>query len=323
MRRRFAAYAVLAIGLALGAACAAAGCDSTAANPASTASTAAPFDAERAWAHLEKQVALGPRPSGSAANDALKQYLEDELRKLGLAPVRESFRAKTPVDETAFGNVYADIEGAPVKGGASAPMVILGSHFDTKRETRFEFVGANDAGSSTAVLLELARLLAAARGRAPVTYRVLFLDGEEAVVEWEGDDNCYGSRHHARALESSGELKRVKAFVLLDMVGDKDLKLHTDTYSDAQLQRLFFDAAKRIGLGAHVDGPRLEIRDDHLSFMNVGVKSVDLIDLNYGPGNQYWHHAADRLDQCSKASLDAIGRIVLAGLPDLERWATR
>jgi hypothetical protein len=315
------ASAVLA--LALGAASGAAGCDSTAANQASTAAAVAPFDAERAWAHLEKQVALGPRPSGSAANDALKQYLEDELRALGLAPVRESFRAKTPVDETAFGNVYADIEGAPRKDGSAAPLVILGSHFDTKRESSFEFVGANDAGSSTAVLLELARLLASNRGRAPVDYRVLFLDGEEAVVEWEGDDNCYGSRHHAQALEKSGMVKRVKAFVLLDMVGDKDLRLHTDTFSDPQLQRLFFDAAKRIGLGKHIDGPRLEIRDDHLSFMNVGVKSVDLIDFTYGPGNQYWHHPSDRLDQCSKASLDVIGRIVLAGLPDLERWATR
>lgn len=323
MRRPCVAPAVLALALVLSAACGAAACDSTAANNSANAAATAPFDAARAWAHLEKQVALGPRPSGSAANDALKQYLEDELRACGLAPVRESFRAKTPVDETAFGNVYADIEGAPGKDGARAPLVILGSHFDTKREAKFEFLGANDAGSSTAVLLELARLLAANRGRAPVSYRVLFLDGEEAVVEWEGDDNCYGSRHHARALETSGEIKRVKAFVLLDMVGDKDLRLHTDTYSDAQLQRIFFDAAKRIGLGAHVDGPRLEIRDDHLSFMNVGVKSVDLIDFSYGPGNQYWHHAADRLDQCSKASLDAIGRIVLAGLPDLERWAQR
>ncbi|TAJ01962.1 MAG: M28 family peptidase [Planctomycetota bacterium] len=322
MRPRRIHWAVLAF---LCATWAAAACDATSQGQGQGANSVAsmPFDAARAWTHLEKQVALGPRPSGSPANDKLKAYLEDELRAVGLAPVRESFRAKTPVDETEFGNVYADVEAAPRKDGKPAPLVILGSHFDTKRIKDFEFISANDAGSSTAVLLELARVLAAARGKGPVAYRLLFIDGEEAVVEWEGDDNCYGSRHHARALEKSGELARVKAFVLLDMVGDKELKLHTDTYSDAELQRIFFGAAKRIGLGAHVDGPRLEIRDDHLSFMNVGVKSVDLIDFSYGPNNQHWHHAADTLDNCSKASLDAIGRIVLAGLPELERWALK
>jgi len=291
---------------------------------AAAALPAQPFDAQRAWTHLERQVALGPRPAGSPANDKLKTYLEDELRALGLTPVRETFRAKTPVDETNFGNVYADIEAAPRTDGKPAPMLILGSHFDTKRYDRFEFVGANDGGSSTAVLLELARLLAPGAGKRDVTYRILFLDGEEAVrEEWLGDDNCYGSRHHAKALEKAGIVPRVKAFVLMDLVGDKDLRLQTESYSDPELLGIFFGAARRIGLGKHVDGPRLEVRDDHLMFMNVGIKSVNLIDFSYGPGNKHWHHESDRLDQCSKESLDAIGRIVLAGLPELERWALR
>jgi hypothetical protein len=290
--------------------------------PASGAA-AATFDAARAWSQLERIVAFGPRPSGSPANDGLKGYLEEQLRAAGLQPVRQGFRAKTPHDETAFANIYADIGGRPGKDGKPAPLVILGSHFDTKRMP-FPFVGANDGGSSTAVLLELARVLAPGAGQRDVAYRVVFLDGEEAVrPEWIGDDNCYGSRHHAAELVARGEKARVRAFVLLDLVGDKDLKLQTETYSDPQLLKLFFDAAKAAGLGKHVDGTRLEVRDDHLSFMNVGIKSVNLIDFNYGESNKHWHSPSDTLEQCSQQSLDAIGRIVLAGLPALEAWALK
>lgn len=276
------------------------------------------FDAERAWRHLQRIVALGERQAGSAALERLRVYIEDELRALGLEPVRESFRESTPFGEIGFANVHVEI-GA----GENAPIVVLGTHIDTKSGLPFEFLGANDGGSGTAVLLELARSLHARDPAPPVVYRLVFLDGEEAFRRrWTGTDNCYGSRHHVEQLTEQRRLARVAAFVLLDMVGDKDLQLTRELQSDPALLALFFDAARRIGLERHVGASEQEINDDHLPFIAAGVPSVDLIDFEYGPDNDWWHSPEDRLENCSRDSLDAIGRIVLAGLPALERRAT-
>ncbi len=288
-------------------------------NAKSESSATESFDAQRAWKHLEALVALGPRPAGSGASAATVDYLDKELRALGLAPVRESFVARgTPIGDLPMCNLYVDL---PAKGPQAdkAPLVIVGSHFDTKRFDQFRFVGANDGGSSTAVLLELARVLAAGGPRS-VAYRLLFIDGEEAIrAHWQDPDNRYGSRHHAEQLRTSGLVARTKAFVLLDLVGDKDLRLERDQYSDAWLYECFAAPARAAGLGKHVDGRREPIADDHLSFLEIGVPSVDLIDFSYGPGNSWWHSPEDTLDKCSPQSLGVIGTIVLAGLPNVER----
>lgn len=276
------------------------------------ATNAQRFDADRAWAHLEKQVALGPRPSGTPANEACRKYIESELTAAGLAPKRETWREATPVGEIEFANVYADRAGSdPLQG-----MIVVGTHFDTKRMP-FPFVGANDGGSGTAVLIEIARALAHEKGG--FSYRFLFLDGEEATQpDWHDPDNTYGSRHHAQMLKRSGESDKVRAFVLLDMVGDKDLHLLHETYSDGHFLQCFLDAARKNGLGQYADGKSLEIRDDHQSFMAINVRSVDLIDFDYGPNNAWWHTKDDVLANCSKESLRAVGRITLLGLGQLE-----
>src|SRR5258706_16158672 len=198
----------------------------------------ASFDAERAWKDLEHIVAFGPRPGGSPANEEQRKWIEAELKAAGLESVREGFEASTPAGKLAMVNVYADLRAADPQ----AELVILASHFDTKlAKDRFEkpFVGANDGGSSTAVLLELARTLAKAGPRA-LTYRFLFLDGEESVRwDWAGSDNTYGSREHAQGLVKSKLEPRVRALILLDMIGDKELKIFRDTNSDRRLQALF------------------------------------------------------------------------------------
>ena len=285
----------------------------------SDSSTVTPseFDSERAWRHLERIVALGDRPAGSAGIERLRVYIEDELRAIGLEPVRESFRESTPRGEIGFANVHVEI-------GASerAPIVILGTHIDTKSGLPFEFLGANDGGSGTAVLLELARCLHLRDPAPPVVYRLVFLDGEEAFRKrWSGTDNCYGSRHHVEQLQQEGSRTRVAAFVLLDMVGDRELRLTRELRSDPELVAIFFDAARRIGLEHHVGAREQEIDDDHVPFIEAGIPSVDLIDFEYGPDNDWWHSADDRLEKCAPGSLEAIGRIVLAGLPALERRA--
>jgi Zn-dependent M28 family amino/carboxypeptidase len=284
----------------------------------SPGSAGSDFDAERAWKDLERCVAFGARPAGSPALEEQRKWLEAELKAAGLTPVREPFRPATPVGSIEMANVYADLAAADPK----AEMVILASHFDTKlAKGRFEkpFVGANDGGSSTAVLLELARALAKA-GPRELSYRFLFLDGEEAVRwDWAGDDNTYGSRAHAQALTKSGAGQKVRALILLDMIGDKDLKIFRDTNSDRRLQTIFFESARAQGLGKNIDGKEEEISDDHLRFREIGIPSLDLIDLDYGPGNAYWHTPEDTLEHCAKDSLAAAGRIVLGGLSALER----
>ncbi len=274
------------------------------------------FDADHAWAHLEALVALGPRVAGTPGGEAARAYIEDELRALDLEPVRESFRAPTPKGPLQMANVYVDLPGEE-RDGEPAPVVVIATHFDTK-DLPFEFVGANDGGSGTAVLLELARALAAA-DPGPLTWRLLFLDGEEAVRrQWLDPDNRYGSREHVRQLRRSGSIDRVRACVLLDMVGDAELKLTRETYSDRELLDLFFEAARRGGHNLRVGARGQAVRDDHQSFLEAGVPAVNLIDFEYGPGNRYWHTEDDVLEHCSAESLGAIGEIVLLGLPDLE-----
>jgi len=276
------------------------------------------FDSERAWKDLEHLVAFGARPAGSTANEEQRKWLEAELKAAGLEPKREAFKPTTPAGPIEMANVYADLAASD----PAADMVILASHFDTKlAKDRFPkpFVGANDGGSSSAVLLGLARTLAKAGPRA-VTYRFLFLDGEEAVRwDWAGEDTTYGSRQHAQALAKSGADRKVRALILLDMIGDKDLKIFRDTNSDRRLQALFFGAARENGLGKYVDGTAEEISDDHLRFREIGIPTLDLIDLDYGPANAYWHTPDDTLEHCSKESLAAAGRIVLGGLAGLEK----
>lgn len=282
------------------------GCD-----PAPTRERA--IDADKAWAHLERQVAFGPRPSGSPAIEECRKWIEAELTAVGLTPKRETFKAETPAGEIEFTNIWAEWPGTVATEG----WIILGSHFDTKH-LPFHFVGANDSASSTAVLLELARVIVAG-GKSRFTYRFLFLDGEEAVrFEWEGNDNTYGSRHHAQQLKRVGDNTKARAFVLLDMVGDKDLKLTRDTHSDRKFVDCFFGAARSNGLGAHVDGKALDVRDDHIPFMNVGIPSIDLIDLEFGPNNSFWHSKDDVVANCSQESLNVIGKITLLGLEALE-----
>ena len=276
------------------------------------------FDAARAWHDLEAIVALGPRPAGSEALERTRQLLERELAAAGLAPVREAFRAPTPVGELDLVNVYADLPG--VEGATDT--VILAAHYDTKRLS-VPFVGANDGGSAPAVLLELARVLASGPRR-PVAYRFLFLDGEESQrEEWADPDNRYGSRHHAAKLAAEGRARRVRALVLLDMVGDKDLCLWRESWSDRRLYEIVAGAARSLGFGKHVGCTSQPVEDDHQSFLAVGIPSIDLIDFEYGPRNGWWHTSEDTLDKCSAESLGIVGRIVLAALPGIESWTGR
>ncbi len=289
--------------------------------PAATAPQTANFDAGRAWTDLERLVAIGPRQAGTPGAEAARVYLETELKAVGLKPVREAFKEATPVGELAFVNLYVDF--APAKEQKDSAWILFCTHYDTKRLPG-NFVGANDAGSGTAVLLEMARALAAGPKR-EFGFRLLFLDGEEAVnLEWRDPDNRYGSRYHAAFLKATGRAANFKACVLLDMVGDKDLHIDLEGNSDQGIYAAFADAARDLKLGEHVSPRRgAEIIDDHLIFMAAGIRSIDLIDFNFGPNNAWWHTKHDVLENCSKESLGIIGRVVLKALPGLESHLAR
>lgn len=282
-----------------------------------TARESASFDGERAYAHVKRLVEMGPRPAGSAASRSAARYIERELKSYGLKVARDEFTADTPAGKRRMANVTAEL------AGDGRDFIILASHYDTKLFEDFRFVGANDGGSSTGALLELARVLASSKRPRPLTYRFVFFDGEEAFCrEWDecgtpaAPDNTYGSRRYVERLRRSGELKNARALVLLDMVGYKHLKLGRDTMSTPWLVDLIWGAAREMGCDEiFVETEEAVGGDDHEPFLAAGVPSVDIIQLNSYP---HWHTPGDTLDKISPDSLRAVGEVVLASLPRIE-----
>lgn len=266
------------------------------------------FDSNRAWEHLRRQVALGPRPAGSAALAECRRYILDQLKAAGIEAREQAFDADTPLGPIRMVNVVATIPGTRPE------RLAIGSHFDTKLFREFRFVGASDGASSTAVLLELGRVLKARKN--PLTIELLFFDGEEAVVEWQGKDNTYGSRHYVQQARADGRMKTLKAFILLDMVGDRNLTIRREADSTGWLVDLIWAAARRIGHQSVFLPDRLYLGgDDHFPFLAAGVPSVDIIDFDYPA----WHTAGDTLDAVSARSLQITGDVVLEALPAIEQ----
>lgn len=264
------------------------------------------FDSSRAWEHLRQLVAIGPRPAGSAALDQARRYLKEQLAAAGLPVSEQAWEAQTPTGTVHMVNLLATIPGK------TKARIVVAGHYDTKRFREFRFVGANDGGSSAALLLELARVLKAEPGA--LTVELLFLDGEEAVVEWQGNDHTYGSRHYVEEAKRSRSLASIKALVLVDMIGDRDLRVRRDLNSTNWLTDLFWEAARRQGLATYFSAEVAQIEDDHLPFIEAGVPSVDIIDLDYPA----WHTAGDTLDAVSARSLQVVGDVVLAALPRVQ-----
>jgi len=278
-----------------------------AASQAAGASQTATFDGARAWEHLRRQVAFGPRPAGSEALAACRRYIVEQLQSLGLEVREQAFRGDTPNGPIPMVNVSAVIPGR------RAERIIIGTHYDTKLFRDIRFLGASDGASSTAAVLELARSLAGRRGE--FTIELLFLDGEEAVIEWAGTDHTYGSRHYVTDAQRTGDINAIRAFVLLDMIGDRDLDIRRDANSTPWLVDVVWQTAARLGHARTFVDVLTTIEDDHIPFVRAGIPSVDIIDLNYAA----WHTADDDLSRVSADSLQVVGDVVLAALPEMER----
>jgi hypothetical protein len=288
------------------------------------------FDGDRALDYVRKQVEFGPRPAGSAELEKTRGYIVDQLRSFGLSVSMDEFQPTTPIGQRKMANIVAELPGE------SSDIVIIASHYDTKLFKDFKFVGANDGGSSTGALMEIARVLSQKKVNLKLTYRFVFFDGEEAFcANWDDckndnpsnpdeklPDNTYGSRQYVSQLITRGELKRVRAMILLDMVGYKDLRLGRDDLSTTWLQDIVWQTAKTIGYGKQfVDAREGVDDDDHTPFLKAGVDAIDIIQLNTYP---YWHTKDDTLDKVSAKSLKAVGDTVILSLPKVEeRLASR
>lgn len=283
---------------------------------ASPASPRLTIDGERAFEHVRKQVEFGPRPAGSAELARTREYIVSELKSYGLNVTVDEWQAQTPIGERKMANVTAELQGE------SSDVIMLSSHYDTKFFKEFRFVGANDSGSSTGVLLELAKALAG-KGKPRFTYWFAFFDGEEAFCEnWDdcrnmdGPDNTYGSRHYVERLKEKKELSRLRAMILLDMIGYKNLELPRDDMGTTWINDAIWGTAHEIGYGAQFVEREDSVEDDHVPFMKAGVECVDIIQLG---GYPYWHTAEDTLDKISPQSLKIVGDVVLASLPEIEQ----
>jgi glutaminyl-peptide cyclotransferase len=266
------------------------------------------FDSNKAWEHLRQQVAIGPRPSGSAANQKTRQYITTTLAGFGIKTVEQPFEATTPNGPVKMVNLIGTLPGQRPE------RIIIASHFDTKLFNEFRFVGASDGASSTAALLELARVLKAG-ARRPFTIEFLFLDGEEAVREWQGTDNTYGSRYYVEAARKAGTLPSIRTLILLDMIGDRSLTIRREQNSTRWLTDIIWSTAKKLGYTSHFLDEITPIEDDHIPFLKAGVNAVDIIDLDYGA----WHTAADTIDQVAAGSLQIVGNVMTAALPEIEQ----
>ena len=276
------------------------------AQPATPAGPALPaVDGNRAFEHVKQMVAIGPRPAGSPALDRTRAYITSQLEAMGLKVEPQRFMAATPVGQVAMANLRVTLPGT------RPDRIIIASHYDTKPEKAFVFVGANDAGSSTGLLIELARVLKDKPRE--FTYELVFFDGEEAWGDW-GTGNTFGSRHYVDAAKKDGTLMGVKAMVLLDMVGERNVQLRQDMSSTGWLNDIVWRAAGRLGHQRTFLADTTAVDDDHIPFINAGIPAIDLIDLDYPA----WHTAGDTLDKLDPRSLQIVGEVVVAALPEIE-----
>jgi glutaminyl-peptide cyclotransferase len=264
------------------------------------------FDGNRAYAQVTKQISFGPRPSGSPAIAHLQEYLLSELKSYGCTVETDAFTADTPVGRLPMKNFLVKIPGDKLG------VILLGTHYDTK--ILDNFVGADDGASSTAVMLELARLLCPQHGKYSVW--IAFFDGEEAMKSWSDTDSRYGSRQMAARLSTTGDIKKIHAFLLADIVGGSKAQFPRESSSTPALIDLVWNTAAKLGYSAIFVNTSSSAEDDHDSFMKRGVPAVDVI--GDFVNNGYWHTPQDSLDKISPKTLAIVGHVFLESVKQLQ-----
>ena len=260
------------------------------------------FSGEKAFAQVQRLVDFGPRPAGSKALEKSRDYIEGQLQASGWQVTRQAFSDDTPRGKIQFVNLIARFSG---ERHAASPSFLLCSHYDTKLFDTIRFVGANDGGSSTGLLLELARVI----GQHPNLARkieLVFFDGEEAYDHFSETDGLFGSRHFAKQLQSD-RVKQFRGGMLFDMIGDRSLGITLPADSPAAIARDVFAAAEALKLRKYFSYLDRDLIDDHAPLNAIGVATIDVIDFDYPS----WHTAGDTIDKISAQSLQIVGSVAL------------
>lgn len=266
------------------------------------------FSGAKALEYTRQFVAIGPRWVTSQNHAKAEAFLRSHFQHDQLE--EDAFEADTPIGTVPLRNFIVRFPGK--KNG----VIVLGTHYETNYPLKnINFVGANDGAATTGLLMAIGDELRAkvARSKQLDGYSVwlVFFDGEEAFKTWSQSDSTYGSRHLAAKWGRDGTLSKIKAFMLADMIGDKDLDIQRESNSTDWLVALVKQAAHKFGYDKYFFQQEESVEDDHLPFVKRGVPSIDVIDLDYGPGNSYHHTAQDTLDKVSAKSLTIDGDVFL------------
>ena len=268
------------------------------------------FDGAKALEYARQFVSIGPRWPTSPGHAKAEQFLRDHFAHDQLE--QDKFIANTPIGAVPMCNFIVRYPGR--KNG----VIVLATHYETNYPLRnINFVGANDGGSTTGLLMAIADRLRAETARAKdhkldgYSVWLVFFDGEEAIQSWTESDSTYGSRHLAAEWGGNGTLARIRAFILTDMIGDKNLDILRESQSTGWLVDLVQQAVRKYGDQRYFFQNDGAVEDDHLAFLARGVPSIDIIDLDYGPNNSYHHTAQDTLDKISAHSLTVDGDVIM------------
>ena len=269
------------------------------------------FDGARAYDQVAKLVAFGPHPPATDAIHAVQNYIHSQLQSFGCAFDDDDFNAQTGIGNLAMKNIVAKIPGT------GQGIILLLTHYDTKRVDNF--VGAEDGGSSTGLMLEMARNLCGRPKQSNAVW-IAFLDGEEtqSQLEWLETDSVYGSRELAARLALAGDAKRVRAAILADMVGQRNLVIPRESDSTKWLTELIWRTAATLGYKDVFVSSAVQVDDDHQPFLHRGIPAADIIDLNDYINLGYWHTAQDTLDKISPRSLAIVGHVILESVNALQ-----
>jgi hypothetical protein len=285
-----------------------------AAKPAESAPPASQtggFDGAKAYDQVAKIVSFGPRPPGSEGIHHVQDYIRGQLQSFGCTVDEDDFHASTPAGSIAMKNIIAKTPGT------GQGIILLLTHYDSLGSVP-NFVGAEDSASSTGVMLEMARLLCGKKQANAVW--IAFLDGEEAIIDWDKDnDHTYGSRELSASLAVSGDLKRVKAAILADMIGQYGLEIPRESNSTRWLVDLIWKTAAHLGYQNIFVSREAGYSDDHEPFLARGVPTVDLIDYDGYQQPKYWHTAEDTLDKVSPRSIAIVGHVILESVAELQK----
>jgi glutaminyl-peptide cyclotransferase len=264
------------------------------------------IDANFAYSMVEKCSAIAPRGNGSAGTQKCIDLISCELRKLSLPVSVDKWTDLTPEDSVEFANIMTEVPGS------SSDFILIGSHYDTKKLISVpDFKGANDGGSSTGLLIAMIKSIVEHKKKTPLTLKFIFFDGEECFFNYTEKDGLFGSRHLAEKWKADGTIKKCRAVIVLDMIGDKNLNITIPSGADSYLTETLLKITEKQKSAEYFSKYSGDIIDDHTPFQKQNIPTIDIIDFEFGKGNRYWHTRADTMDKISKDSLKITGDAAL------------